>query len=250
MISVPLVQKLRALKMNELIEILENQERVPEYVNMTFDERLEHVISNLYEVKHTLRVKAYIKEAKFRVDANMIDLIESPDRELDKKLINELALCNYIRNGKNVEISGLTGCGKTYLACLLGKFACKNLYRVKYIRLPDLFDLFELVKDDVSRRCKLLTKFSNYDLLIIDEFLKDVPTTHQINILFEIIERRYNNKSNIFCSQYSSTDWYARLSESVNSEALLDRIFHGTIKLNCGAVNMRQYLAKNTTEFK
>ena len=38
----------------------------------------------------------------------------------------------------NKSMTGATGSGKTYMACALGMEACKQRFKTKYIRLPDL----------------------------------------------------------------------------------------------------------------
>ena len=59
-------------------------------------------------------------------------------RNLNKDLINKLATCEYISEHRNLFITGVTGCGKTYMACAFGMEACKQYYNTMYVRMPDL----------------------------------------------------------------------------------------------------------------
>lgn len=56
-------------------------------------------------------------------------------------------------------ITGPTGAGKTYLSCALGIEACKQTYRVLYIRMPDLMRNFENQRDNLRE----LTKYKIED---------------------------------------------------------------------------------------
>ena len=68
-------------------------------------------------------------------------------------------------------IIGPTGAGKTYLSCALGIEACKQTYRVLYIRMPDLMRSFETYRDDIRALTRYRKRIGNYQLLILDEWL-------------------------------------------------------------------------------
>ena len=59
-------------------------------------------------------------------------------RGLNRDAIQELSTVQFLHNKTNVIFQGFTGSGKTFLACALGKQACKQQIRTRYIRLPDL----------------------------------------------------------------------------------------------------------------
>ena len=87
---------------------------------------------------------------------------------------------------------------------------------------------------------KLLTKWSNYDLLILDEFLLNDLTQPEQLFLFELIERRYDKASTIFCTQYRMEDWHTRLGGGVHADAILDRIIHNVEIVFAGKLNIRK----------
>ena len=153
--------------------------------------------------------------------------------QLNRPLIERLATCEYIVEHRNLFITGATGSGKTYLACAFGMEACKQRYKTKYIRLPDLLLELEMARNDSTYK-KVQGKYANPVLLIIDEWLLLKPTESEQHDILELLHRRRRRSSTIFCSQYDPSGWYDQLGgdDSPLSEAILDRIKHDAYKIN------------------
>lgn len=98
-------------------------------------------------------------------------------RRLNRRLIEKLGTCEYIERNLNVFITGATGGGKTYLACALGYEACCHDYPTAFIRLSDYLTDIALARQENTYR-KILKKYTNPKLLIIDEWLL-VPPNEQ-----------------------------------------------------------------------
>src|SRR5665647_2921539 len=102
----------------------------------------------------------------------------------------------------NIIFQGFTGSGKTFLACAIGRQSCKLGIHTRYIRIPDLL----MERDEATLKSqgipKLLKKYSCYSLLILDEWLLDDLSEEEQHFLFELMERRYDGTSTIFCTQY------------------------------------------------
>lgn len=162
---------------------------------------------------------------------------------LDREQLLELSNCQFISDARNIVFRGFTGSGKSYLACALGREACKKGIRTRYIRLPDLLMEWEEAKAQQHGVPKLLKKYSNYTLLILDEWLIQTPTEPQLHFFFELIERRYDESSTIFCTQYKFEDWHTRLGGGILADSIMDRVVHRTIPVYSGDLNMREFLA-------
>jgi len=96
---------------------------------------------------------------------------------------------------------------------------------------------------------RLLTKYGNIPLLIIDEWLVTDISESELYFLFELMERRSDSTSTIFCTQYRKEDWIKRLGSGVQAEAIVDRYAHTAYWIETGSMNMREYCArlKNNT---
>ncbi|WP_246583040.1 ATP-binding protein [Clostridium simiarum] len=249
MISDETKRKLRELGLDEMNDILKIQESDPAlYTSMPFDERLNLAIDSLYQYKNNNCAKHLIKQLHLRfIDAD-INTIYYAQRGLDKNKIIELSTCQYMRNNASLVLHGFTGSGKTFLACALGKAACRQLYRVRYIRIPELLDLRDQAVAEGRGISKLVTKFSNYHLLILDEWLMNQLSDEDVRFIFELTEKRYDCYSTIFCTQYKISDWHTRLGGGTLADAILDRIVHNSIRIETRSINMREHFSANLSE--
>lgn len=237
------LRKLIEMRMSAMAELYQEQNTNKEYQTMDFDDRFNLLVDLEYDRRKSNKLERLIKQATFNDPTAAIEDIEyHPDRRLDKKQILELATGNYIQNHHNIILMGASGNGKTWISNAFGVHACRQFYRVKYIRLPELLDELTLAKHqaDGSFR-KLLQKYRKIDLLIIDEWmLTELSEEHVLHVL-EIIEARLKRASTIFCSQFAPEGWHSKLGRAQVADAIMDRIVHDSYKILVdGEVSMRE----------
>ena len=236
-------RKLRELNIGELITAIELQQQDPTTVSLSFDERMQRLVDYLYQEKYNSKIQRLIKTAKFRFPQADIHSIYYDGRTLNRDIITELSTCQFVRNNHSIVFQGYTGSGKTFLACSLGKEACRHQIKTKYIRLPDLLMEFEEAHLIPGNEKKLLNRYSRIPLLILDEWLMADISAEELHFLFELMERRSDSTSTIFCTQYSKKDWVKKLGQGVYAEAIVDRYAYTTTWVETGKSNMREYCA-------
>ena len=158
-------------------------------------------------------------------------------------MIAQLGTCAFITRQQNVVFQGFTGSGKSYLGSALAKQACHHRYRAHYVRMPDLEETWAAARDRPGGKEKWLRKYAAFTLLVIDEWLLDPPSDEVRSMLLELLERRYDSASTVFCTQYAKKDWHQRLGSDVHADAIMDRIVHNTIWIETGSTNMREHAA-------
>jgi len=237
-------RKLREMSLEDMITIVDIQDADIAYSSLPFDERIKIAVDYTYQEKYNEKVKRLIKQAKFRIPNAEINDVYYPERNLDKSLLLELGTCQFVSSNSNIVFQGFTGSGKSFLACCIGKQACKQGVRTRYIRIPDLLELRDEAATVKQGKVKLLNIFSSYRVLVLDEWLLGELSDDDLHFIFELIERRYDATSTIFCTQYKIESWHARLGGGIFADSIMDRIIHRAVSVYSGDINMRELLAK------
>lgn len=237
-------RKLRELNLGEAITGLEQQQSEPTTISLPFDDRMQRLVDYIYQEKYNGKIQRLIKAARLRFPQADIHGIHYEGRGLNRDLLDGLFNCQYIGGHQSIILQGFTGSGKTYLACALGKQACLNQIKTRYIRLPDLLMEYGDATLIPGRQKKVLDRYGKIPLLILDEWLVSDISDSELYLLFELMERRSDSTSTIFCTQYRKDDWIKRLGEGVQAEAIVDRYAHTAYWIETGSMNMREYCAK------
>lgn len=228
------INKLIEMRLTTMADAFRNQNNDPSMKEVPFDDRFGMLVDIEYTNRKNNRLKRLIRKAQFeQPDASVAAIDYHSGRKLNKSLIERMANCEYITEYRNIFITGATGSGKTYMACAFGMEACKQRYKTKYVRLPDMLLELEMARTDGTYR-KVQGKYANPVLLIIDEWLLLKPTETEQHDILELLHRRRKKSSTIFCSQYDPSGWYDQLGgdDSPLAEAILDRIKHDAYKIN------------------
>lgn len=116
--------------------------------------------------------------------------------------------------------------------------ACKQYYNTRYVRLPDLLIDLEMARTDGTYR-KVMAKYANPLVLILDEWLLLKPTEVEQKDIFELLYRRRKKSSTIFCSQYGFEEWYDQLGGDASplADAIVDRIAHDSYRVNITSID-------------
>lgn len=233
------IDKLIEMRLTTMANAFRNQLNDPKFREVSFEDQFGMLVDIEYSSRKSNRLKMLIRSAGFdQPEANIMDIDYTSGRKLNKDLINRLATCEYILEHRNLSITGATGCGKTYMACAFGMEACKQFYRTKYVRLPDLLIDLDMARTNGSYH-KAIEKYARPLVLIIDEWLLLKPTEMEQRNIFEILHRRCRKSSTIFCSQYEFEEWYEQLGGAAAplTDAIIDRIAHDSYRINITSID-------------
>lgn len=188
-----------------------------------------------------------IKAAKFPV-SKTLDTFDFPSLpKLNKKLVLDLARCEFIDRRENVLALGNSGTGKTHLALALGMAACQGGYRVRFTTAAALVNELLEARDE-RRLLRVQKQLVKQDLLIVDE-LGYVPLSKTgAELLFEIFSQRYEQGSTMVTSNLPFNEWTEILGSERMTGALLDRLTHHVhiLEMNGDSFRLKQSRKQRT----
>ena len=142
---------------------------------------------------------------------------------------------------RTCSYKGKCGCGKSFLACALGRQACMLGYRTLYLNMNSFVEKVALSKLDGSY-LRMITNLEKYDLLIWDDFgLQPMDDKTRLAML-QILEERYERKSVIIASQLPIAKWYDYIGDPTLADAIMDRLVANASKIELKGDSMRQKL--------
>ena len=240
--------QLRSLKLSGMTHALELQWSQPQtYDDLSFEERVGLMVNQELTARSNKRLLRLLKAARFKVDAHIEDIDYQHPRGLKQSQLASLLTNEWITKKQNLLLTGPTGCGKTYLACAMGRHACHHDYRVRYYRATRLFEALTISHGDGSY-LKLISQIEKADLLIIDDWGLETLTQSQRNDLLEIMEDRHGSKSTIITSQLPTTKWHTYIGDATLADAILDRLLPNAHKLNLKGESMRKAMSSLTDD--
>jgi DNA replication protein DnaC len=246
MLNEPTRSKLKELKLDALALAWAEQQASPDLQSLSFDERLGLLVDAESLARQNKRLGRLLKEAQLRLSQACIEDIKyTAPRELDKALIRQLAPCLWIQQHHNVLITGMTGTGKTFVACALAQQACRKGYRALYRRTSRLFEELTLARADGSY-ARLLDRFARIDVLVLDDWGLVPTKSGERNDLLEILEDRCGTRSTIIASQLPTANWHDHLADPTLADAILDRLIHNAHRIVLKGPSQRKEQATET----
>ena len=234
------ISQLRELKLSGMASALQTQlEQVGTYEELAFIDRVRLMVEHECLTREQRRQARFIRQARFKLKADMTDIDYQQPRNLNATQMARLAQGEWISRGQNLLITGPCGSGKTYLACALGHSACQQGYTTRYYRLSRLMLELTQAKADGTYH-KQLKQLAKVQLLIIDDWAMEPLTPAYRNDLMEIMDDRHGSASTIVISQLPTDQWYATIGDNTIADAILDRLMHNAHRLQLKGESMRK----------
>lgn len=239
MLTHPTLDKLHQLRLPGMARAFTAQLAQPDIVTLNFEERLGLLVDEECTVRDEVRLQTRLRTAALRQNACLEDIDFRHPRGLDKALLKKLAGGTWLREHLNCLITGATGVGKSYIACALAHQACRDGYRVRYLRLPRLLGELEIARGD-GRYRKLIGQIARVDLVVLDDFGLAAFTDHNRRDLLEILEDRYERRSTLVTSQFPVEQWHELLGDATLADAILDRLVHNAYRIPLKGESLRK----------
>ena len=232
--------QLQQLKLIGMAKAFSEQLEQPPVQDLSFNERFALLVDRESLHRNNRRITNLLRQAKLRQQACIEEVNYRHQRDLNKSQFASLISCDFIRQHHNLIITGPTGCGKSYLACVIGNQACRQGLSVRYILLPRFLEELTIAHADGSYG-KLLIQMLKVDVLILDDFgLSPALNSQQRRDLFNLIEDRHQIKSTIITSQLPVQHWHDHIGDPTTADAILDRLLQNAHRIELNGGSMRK----------
>jgi DNA replication protein DnaC len=115
------------------------------------------------------RTQLYLRLSKLRYHATPEQINCTPGRGITKEVLAMLTDGTFIEKSENLLITGATGCGKSYLACAMGRNACLLGHRTLYYSMNRFIEALAAARLD-GTYIRWINMIAKTPLLIIDDF--------------------------------------------------------------------------------
>ena len=203
------------------------------------------------EAEEQRAIDRKIRSAKFPYRKYIEDLeINCLPKGLQKRL-PDLCSLDFIREGKNIIMTGNPGTGKTHTAIGLGIKACEQGYRVLYTTIPYL--VTELRESNNKQKLRTYQKrFEKYDLVIADELGYISFDREAADLLFSVLSLRASRKSTIITSNLTFERWDEIFGDAAITSAIVYRLTYKAflIDMEGDSYRLRETLRENGGTFE
>lgn len=127
---------------------------------------------------------------------------------------------NFENQSRGIILLGDVGRGKTHLAAAITNAIASDLHTVMFGNITSLLSVIKSTykKDSELSERDILEIMAQVDLLIIDDLGKENPTKNTVSLIYQIVNRRYeDNKLLVATTNYSMTNLKKTIGEATVS---------------------------------
>jgi DNA replication protein DnaC len=186
---------------------------------------LDHLVREELRVQFERRAQTALKRSNIFPLATLDNYDFTYPKSIDRDAVMNAASLQFLADKTNCVFLGPSGVGKTHLANSIGQLACLRGYRVRFTTAADLVnDLVSAqARNGLHRRLAL---WASFELLLLDELGYLSFDARGADLLYQVLNRRYQRASTIVTTNLPFKDWGTLFHNSAAASAIADRLVH------------------------
>lgn len=186
---------------------------------------VEQLVRLEEEARHSRSLERRVKKARIGRFKSIADFDYKWPKKLDQELVEEVFRLEFLSEGANVILAGPNGVGKTMIAKNLAHQAVLRGHTARFTTVSELLN--DLAAQEAgSALARRLRHYLAPDLLVIDEVGYLASSSRHADLLFEVVTRRYQEKSIVLTTNKPFAEWNEVFPSSGCTVALIDRLIH------------------------
>ena len=155
-------------------------------------EKIQEKVERIERIRQTCGLEEHMLLKTFE----NYDTMGDRERKKAKDKIEEYA--EKLPYGKGLYIFGGVGSGKTHLATAIVHKAIRKELKIFYTTFGDMCRDIRSANDKIGiSEYEAIERYTNPDILLLDDLGKEKPTEWNISVLFNVINTLYNNKKRL-----------------------------------------------------
>jgi len=167
--------------------------------------------------------------------------------QCDRQAIVELMQLDFLEEAANVVLVGPNGVGKSTIARNIAHQAVLAGHTVRFTSAGQMLNELAAQDGDNALR-RRLALYARPRLLVIDEVGYLSYSNRHADLLFEIVSRRYEEKSTLITTNRPFSEWNEVFPNAACVVSLIDRLIHHSEIIQIQGESFRLKEAKERTE--
>jgi len=234
---------LKKLYLSGILKYYQELTQVAEKETMRYEEYLLELLLRECEVRYNNRIARLLRESKLPLEKNFDNFNL---KRLPPKLQHQIKALKdgtFVDRKENVLAFGNPGGGKTHLLCAIGLELVHKNRRVLYTTCSIMVQKLLVAKRELELE-KALRKLSLFDVIIIDDFGYVQQEREEMEVLFTLMNHRYERGSLMITSNLPFSKWETIFKDPMTTAAAIDRLVHHSVILEMNIPSYRMEEAK------
>ncbi len=168
-------------------------------------------------------------------------------KQIDRSAVMDLMELTFIADASNVILVGPNGVGKSTIAQNIAHHAVVQGHTVLFTSAAQMLNELAALDSDMALRRKL-RYYAQPAVLIVDEVGYLSYGNRHADLLFEIVNRRYEKKSTVITTNKPFAQWGEVFPNAACVVSLIDRLIHHAEIISIDGDSFRMKEAKERTD--